>query len=83
MTTNFLMEKYSNKYNILNIKEILESPSTEEEKLIALEARFTELKNRVARNKRSENKDDNDKSSKKQKKGKIKERKDKTSWMFQ
>ena len=55
MTTNFLMEKYSNKYNILNTKEILESPSTEEEKLIALEARFTELKMRMTGKKFSVN----------------------------
>ena len=47
MNLNWLMEKASNKYNILKTKEIWEAPSAKEEKLIALEEQFYEQKKRV------------------------------------
>ena len=45
---NELMVLAENKYKILKTKEIWEAPSEEEAKLIALEARFTELKKKMA-----------------------------------
>ena len=73
MTTNWMLYKYSNKYKILKIKVIWEAPQSLEEKPIALEANFYELRKRMVSKKRA----------KKKNKGKIKERKEKPYWMFQ
>ena len=83
MTTNWMLYKYSNKYKILKIKVIWEAPQSLEEKPIALEANFYELRKRMASKKREVNEDANKKSTKKKNKGKIKERKEKPYWMFQ
>ena len=67
MILNWLMDKSSSKYNILNTKEIWKAPSAEEEEKIALEALFSELKKSMARKKRLLNEDDNKQSSKNKK----------------
>ena len=82
MTPKWLMDKALNKYNILTNKEIWESSSAEQEKLIALEARIFELKRRIDGRERSVNEEYNNQPSKNEKKGKIKQCKNKPSWMF-
>ena len=82
MTPKWLMDKALNKYNILTTKEIWESSSAEQEKLIALEARFSKLKKIMAGKKCLVNEDDKNKCSK-EKQVKIKDFKEKPSWMFQ
>ena len=80
MTSSQLMEKAANKYKILKTKELWEAPSPEEEKLLALEARFAELKKKFA-NKRKKGSDDEKSPAPKKRKG-GKEKKTKPAWMF-
>ena len=65
MTALQLMEKAANKYKILKSKEIWETTSPEEEKLLALESRFVELKKKLSGNNRHMDDDEKQKPSKK------------------
>lgn len=84
MTPTQLMEKAANKYKILKTKELWEAPSAEEEKLLALEARFAELKKKFANKRKKPGSSNNSSGSNgdppTQKK--KKDRKEKPAWMF-
>ena len=85
LDSNALMQMASNKYKIMKTKNIWEAPSPEEEKLLALEARFQDLKKRFANKRKGNDSDGNSKDPKKpksNKKGGKKEKKEKPSWMF-
>ena len=83
LTAEQLMEMADQKYRTLKSKEIWEAPSPEEEKLIALEARFSELKKKLARQKKAapEPNEEHKKNPGGPPKSR-KERKEKPAWMF-
>ena len=89
VTANQLMNLADTKFKQLKDKEIWEAPSPEEEKILALEAKVKDLKQRVTGHKRqalkSEPKKDDQEKKKKGKDGKGggKNKKEKPAWMAQ
>jgi hypothetical protein len=80
LTATTLMEQADQKYRTLKDKEIWEAPSAEEEKLIALEARFAELKKKMSEKKSKTKKETGTKSDGGKKKKNLKQ---KPKWMFE
>ena len=90
MTAVQLMQIASNKYKTMKTKEVWEAPSPEEEKLLALEARFQELKKKFANKRKASETDGNPRGGKQAKySGKqksengSKKKKEKPAWIFQ
>ena len=79
-TPTQLMRKAANKFKTLKTKEIWEAPSPEEEKLLALEARFTKLNKKLAKKRKSLENDG--KASPKSKAKAKNKKKEKPKWMF-
>ena len=78
MNASKLMDLALQKYKVLKTKEMWEAPSEHEEKLMALEARMTELKKKFGiKDKGNKNQDKKDKKNKRKR-----EHKEKPAWMF-
>ena len=78
LTSLQLMDKALQKYNILLSKEKWEAPSLHDEKLIALEARFSEMKRKWTNGKQANKKGKDGKKSKK-----LRKERKKPEWVNQ
>jgi len=91
LTPEKLMDRFANKYKIMKTKEVWNAPSAEQKKLVALEAKISELKKRYEnkRTKLDQNKkrESNKRDGNKVKDGETKHPKrtkvQKPAWMFQ
>ena len=87
MTAQSLMNLATQKFKTLKTKEIWEAPSPEEEKLMALEARFAELKKKFAEKRKGGSLGSNEgpmkKKQKLEKKDNKKNAKEKPKWMYE
>jgi len=91
LTPEKLMARVSNKYKIMKTKEVWNAPSAEQKKLVALEAKISELKKRYKNKrakldqnkKRESNKRDDNKVKGGETKNPKKAKVQKPAWMFQ
>jgi hypothetical protein len=84
LSANQLMEMADQKYRTLKAKEIWEAPSSEEEKLIALESRVDELKKKLNRYKKQDGSDTKTTpSNQSEGGGKQYQKKEKPAWLKQ